>query len=116
MWRRVLKVFQWALGSLLFLAVLVIAINAFDEDLSPEAKALLQAPPNPYQAEENLYLALIGFDAPQGEPLVAAAQTRITGYDREMTDSLKELRSGTGSADEKLTKMARRNLVNQQKT
>jgi hypothetical protein len=116
MWRRPLKVFQWALGSLLFLAMLVIAINAFDEDLTPEAKALLEAPPNPYQPEENLYLALIGFDAPQGQPLVAAAQTRITAYDREIMGGLKELRSGTGATDEKMEKTILGSLVNQRKT
>ena len=116
MWRRVLKVFQWALGSLLVLAVLVIAINAFDEDLTPEAKALLQAPPNPYKPEENLYLALIGFDAPEGESLVAAAQIRIPAYEHDMMDRLKALRSDAGSTDDKMEKTVLGSVVNQRKT
>ena len=44
------------------LGLLFLGINWFDEDLSPEAKALLIAPPNPYEPEENLYLALLGIE------------------------------------------------------
>ena len=96
--------------------LLVIAINAFDEDLTPEAKALLQAPPNPYKPEENLYLALIGFDAPEGESLVAAAQIRIPAYEHDMMDRLKALRSDAGSTDDKMEKTVLGSVVNQRKT
>jgi len=87
-WRKLLTVAKWAIGVLIALALLFIGINWFDEDLSPEAKALLAAPQNPYRPEENLYLALLGFDAPKGESTVAAGEARVTAYEKEIALAL----------------------------
>jgi hypothetical protein len=82
-WRRFLIVAKWTIGVLVVLGLLFIGINWFDEDLSPEAKALLIAPPNPYEPADNLYLALLGFDAKEGESPIAAAQAKVAVYEKE---------------------------------
>src|SRR5713101_5656594 len=81
---------KWTLGILSVLVLVVIVINWSDEDLSPEAKALLIAPPNPYKPEENLYLALLGFDALPGESPIAAGQTRVAEYEKGVAAALKD--------------------------
>jgi hypothetical protein len=69
-----------ALGALLLsFAAVVFAINARDEQLSPQAVALLEPPPNPLAAEDNAYLWLIGSGAPEGASPVAAGEARVTG-------------------------------------
>jgi len=61
-----------AIGSLILLALFLFgiayAINMRDEPLTPKALALLQPPHNPCRPEENLYIALVGFDAPLSLP------------------------------------------------
>jgi len=69
---------------LVVLGLLFVGINWFDEDLSPEAKALLIAPPNPYKPEENLYLALLGFDAKEGVSPITAGQAKVAVYEKEI--------------------------------
>jgi hypothetical protein len=75
--RVTLKSVRWTLAIVLVLALAIVAINAFDEDISPETAAFLKVPLNPYPAEENLYLALVGFDAPEGQSVFAAGQARV---------------------------------------
>ena len=75
--RILLKAVLWALGALGVLALAIVAINAFDEDLSPQTVALLKPPANPYAPDENLYIALVGFDAPEGQSVVTVGQARI---------------------------------------
>jgi hypothetical protein len=87
--RIFLKTFAGLLGTSVALFVLMIAVNWSDEELTPGAKALLTAPPNPYKPEENLYLALLGLDAPQGESPVAAGRTRVAVYEDELAAGLK---------------------------
>jgi hypothetical protein len=45
--------------------------------LSPQAKALLRPPPNPYKPEDNIYIAIAGFDAPPGESVTAAGVAKV---------------------------------------
>jgi hypothetical protein len=89
-WRRLLAVVKWAAGILVALVALFVGINLFDEDLSPEAKALLIAPPNPYRPEENLYLALLGFDAMEGSSPTEAGEARVAAYEKEVAAALKD--------------------------
>lgn len=89
-WRIFLIVIKWTIGVLSILGLLFVGINWFDEDLSPEAKALLIAPPNPYEPEENLYLVLLGFDAKQGESPIATGQARVAAYEKEVAAALKD--------------------------
>jgi hypothetical protein len=83
-WRRFLIAAKWTVGVLVVLSLLFVGINWFDEDLSPEARALLIAPPNPYASEENLYLALLGFDAKEGASPITAGLAKIAIYEREI--------------------------------
>ena len=86
--RRNLKALGFtALGLLALAAVLcVIAllVNAHDEPLAPEARALLSAPANPYGPADNIYVALQGFDAPPAESVIAAGEARIGHYNRSV--------------------------------
>jgi hypothetical protein len=91
---RFLKWGGLAVGSLVLLALVLFAIawviNMRDEPLSPRAMALVKEPHNPYRPEENLYVALVGFDAPAGESVIAAGQVRIDQYNRELDDALRD--------------------------
>jgi hypothetical protein len=80
------------LGVLVLLALALFGIawlvNMHDETLSPEAQALLAAPPNPYAPEDNAYFALAGLDAPSRESMVESGVARIAHYDRELDATL----------------------------
>jgi hypothetical protein len=55
--------------------LLVALINLHDEDLTPEAKKLAQFHPAPVPDHQNAFLALAGFDAPEGsDPIVVGAK------------------------------------------
>jgi len=64
------------------LGVAALLVNAHDEALSPEARALLTPPPNPYGDRDNIYVALQGFDAPPAESVIAVGEARIQHYNR----------------------------------
>jgi hypothetical protein len=90
-WRVVRDVLKWsgiAVLGLLALAFLLFAvafiINARDEELSPQARALLTPPPNPYKPEDNIYLALAGADAPPGKSVIAAGLMRVSAYNQRV--------------------------------
>jgi hypothetical protein len=86
--RLLLKRGGIASGCLVLLALLLCAaawtINLRDEPLTPEAQALLVPPPNPYAAEDNIYVALAGLDAPPGESVTAAGLARIERFNRRI--------------------------------
>lgn len=68
---KILKVLLWilavsaALGIAVFAAVAI--YNAFDEDLSADAKAMLAPPPMGAIDDKNGYIAFLGMVAPQGQ-------------------------------------------------
>lgn len=69
--RPLLKVLLWIAAALALVVIVVpatlFAVNAFDEELSMEAKALA-APPQALPAgDDNAYVLLLGLDAPAGE-------------------------------------------------
>lgn len=86
--RRILGWTGIAVGGLVLVALLLyaaaFAVNLRDEPLTPAARALLEPPPNPYPPDDNVYLSLVGFDAPTGESTVAAGQARIERYDARL--------------------------------
>lgn len=84
------RIAKWTIGILAGLIAGFVAVNAFDEDPSSETRALLVAPPNPYTPEQNLYLALLGFEAPQGTSSLAVAQERIARYESGIVAALKD--------------------------
>jgi hypothetical protein len=69
-----------ALAVVLFLAALL--VNLHDEPLAPEARTLLTLPHNPYEPADNIYVALLGLDAPPAESVIAAGEARIEEYHR----------------------------------
>ena len=72
-------------GLPLLLLLVLLLVNWRDEPLSATARALRVPPPNPYAAADNIYLWLAGFDAPAGEPVVAAGAARIARADAQAT-------------------------------
>jgi hypothetical protein len=76
------------LACLLFLIALL--VNARDEALTPEARALLSQPANPYAAADNIYVALRGLDAPLAESIIAAGEARIEQYNRSLDAALRD--------------------------
>ena len=79
------------LTAALFLAALL--VNARDETLIPEVRTLLTAAPNPYSDEDNIYVALQGFDAPPAESVIAAGEARIEQYNRNVDVALRDARA-----------------------
>ena len=77
-----------ALACVLFLGALL--VNAHDEALIPEVRALLTPPPNPYSDPDNIYVALQGFDAPPAESVIAAGEARIEHYNRNIDAALRD--------------------------
>jgi hypothetical protein len=90
--RGILRITLWTLGILVALFFAFLAANTFDEDPSPETKALLIAPSNPYKPEENLYLALLGLLGPRGASPVASGEQRVAAYERDLATVLKDPR------------------------
>lgn len=63
---RIKKGLKWTGIVLGGLIVFVVLINAFDEELSPEAQALLKPPVDTVPPEENGFYYLMGINAPRG--------------------------------------------------
>jgi hypothetical protein len=86
--RVVLKWVGLMIGGLVLIALLLFAaawiLNLRDEPLTQEAQTLLVSPPNPYKPENNIYVALAGFDAPPGESLTAVGLARIDRFNRQV--------------------------------
>jgi uncharacterized SAM-binding protein YcdF (DUF218 family) len=94
--RVVGRIALWGALALFALLLAALGINAFDERPSPQALALLQPPENPYRPEENIYVALAGFDAPAGQSVVAAGQAKIAHYNERVDSMLRDPTSGRG--------------------
>ncbi|HEX5460896.1 MAG TPA: hypothetical protein VFX20_13085 [Steroidobacteraceae bacterium] len=77
-------------GLVLVLLLVWIGINLFDQPLSASARAILATPPDPYPAADNVYVALVGFDAPAGQSIVTVGQERIDEHNRALARSLEE--------------------------
>ena len=63
-------------------------LNFVDAPLSPQAKALLTTPPNPYAAEENIYLAVAGLEGSGERTIIEMGQERIEAYNRALDSVL----------------------------
>jgi hypothetical protein len=84
------RIVGWGVLALLCLFFVALAINARDERPSSEALALLQLPMNPYRPEENIYVAMAGFEAPAGQSVVAAGQAKIAHYNDQVDAMLQD--------------------------
>jgi hypothetical protein len=91
--RRILKWLGIAIAGLVFVILGLFAVawivNLHDEPMTPQAQALLKAPPNPYAADDNLYLALAGTDAPSGQSVIADSQARVDWYNQRLDSVLR---------------------------
>jgi hypothetical protein len=83
-WKRILRRIGQVVGGLGavvgLLIVVALAINARDEELTPEAKAMLTPPVNRLASDNNLYVAMEGLDAPTGESMVEVGEARIRRF------------------------------------
>jgi len=61
-----LKGLLWVLGALALAVGALLGVNAYDEPLSTEAKALLVMPQRPAASERNGYVDRLGLAAPEG--------------------------------------------------
>jgi hypothetical protein len=96
-WHYLGVTIKWLSGLFLGLILLICAINAFDEDLTPETQALLEVPANRQADENNLYLALMGFGAPPGQSIISFGQARVSAYEKDLEDVTK--RGSSRAAD-----------------
>jgi hypothetical protein len=88
--RRVWRIARWPLALLLAAFLGFVAINAFDDKLSPLAQSMLRTPDNPYSDEQNLYVLLAGIEAPPGESMLERGQRNL----REASAQLATERAG----------------------
>lgn len=78
--RTILRVTVSLFGVLVFVVAAVLGINAFDQDLSADARRLLAAPTVVVAPSENLYVAMVGFNAPADVQMATAGQMRIAAH------------------------------------
>lgn len=97
LWRPARRILKWCgimVGSLalaaLVLFALAFATNTRDEPLTSQAQALLQLPSDPTRPEDNIYLAMRGFDAPAGQSVTAAGEARIEHYNQGIDALLRD--------------------------
>jgi hypothetical protein len=77
------------LGLILLLFAVGFLINSLDERPTSETLALLATPSNPYRPDQNIYLALQGFDAPPDQSVLAAGQATVALYDQQFDAMLR---------------------------
>jgi len=82
--RLAVKIIGVLAGTVVVLFLGALAINLFDEQLTPAARDLLTPPPNPYPAESNIYVAMAGVRAPSGQSMIEAGESRIEAYERAL--------------------------------
>jgi hypothetical protein len=88
---RVLRLIAiWGMLVILTLVLAALAINAFDERPTARALAMSQPPANPYTPEENIYIALVGFDAPAGQSVITVGLARIARYNEQVDLQLRD--------------------------
>ncbi len=71
----------WPLKAFSALLVAFIVLNGFDRKLSQQSQDMMQVPANPYKSGDNLYVAMLGIDAPPGQDTIRFAQDRIAAYE-----------------------------------
>lgn len=89
---RIIRLGLLCLVALVVIAVLaVVAINGFDEPLREETRALRYLNEVPAVApDQNLYLALLGKDAPRGDPPSEFGQLVIDRYEARLQALLED--------------------------
>ena len=88
------RIAAWGVLTLLALFLVALSINAFDQRPSSTALALLNPPENRYKPDENIYVAIAGFDAPSGQSVIAVGQSRIADYNEHVDPMLRDPMAG----------------------
>ncbi|MDN3578422.1 hypothetical protein QWZ03_16755 [Chitinimonas viridis] len=70
--RRLFKAVAWLLGTILLLLLVIVLINGFDTELTPETQVWLVTPPNRVSDAENGYYYLLTLNVVTDEPLKVA--------------------------------------------
>jgi hypothetical protein len=85
---KIARITAKVLGGLIaFVFLMTVAwfiVNSFDAPLSPQAKALLTPPPNPYSSDDNLYLAMAGLEGSSERSIAEMGQERIAAYNQAL--------------------------------
>ncbi|HUJ52194.1 MAG TPA: hypothetical protein VLX08_01445, partial [Steroidobacteraceae bacterium] len=92
------RIFKWGgivaagllLVPLLLYAVAWLVNSRPDEPLTSLTQALLRGRSERCAPEDNIYLAIEGFDAPSGESVIAAGQARIEHYNQRIDAVLQD--------------------------
>jgi hypothetical protein len=85
---RALKSFMkffimWPTAAIGVLLLACVAVNAFDQKLSQQAQDMMQVPANPYRPGDNLFIAMLGIDAPPGQDPIVYAEAKIRKFDEQ---------------------------------
>ncbi len=84
------RIALWGVVSVVALILAALAINYSDEPLSAQASALLEPPRDPYEPEDNFYIALAGFSAPAGQSIVSAGEASIARYNAQVDSMIRD--------------------------
>ncbi len=79
--RTTLKILKWLVTAVVFFIALALLINAFDEDIKPEAAAFAQLTPPQFDEKYNAYFYAAGFSAPEGKDPHAEGKRIIAEYE-----------------------------------
>ncbi|MDB5975762.1 MAG: hypothetical protein JWR07_2522 [Nevskia sp.] len=74
--RRIGRIFGWGALALLSVATALLLVNAFDEPLTPEVRALLEKPDEPLTRQQNMFYAAVGFRT-AGQDMEQAGWERV---------------------------------------
>ncbi|MDR0771106.1 MAG: hypothetical protein LBE75_07890 [Burkholderiales bacterium] len=78
------KIIKWTVLVTVALFALAVLINLRDEPLSDEARALLETKPVNVPDNENIFVAMAGFNAPEGEDIFEFGRKRIEEIEKEL--------------------------------
>lgn len=87
------------IGVLVALLLVWIGSNLFDQPLSASARTILATPPDPYPDDDNVFIALVGFDAPAGQSMIRAGEQRMEEIRRMRARTLAQENTAAGIAE-----------------
>ena len=88
--RAALVSFAWLIGTLAVLFGAAVAYYSFDDELSPDAKALLAAPKLGEPTDANGYLAFLGMGAPSGHDQMEWGKKVVAAFRAHDADGFKK--------------------------
>lgn len=80
--RITIKTLLWLLLLLIVMLVVMVVINFSDKPLAPEAQALLLVNHTPVNDRNNIFVAMVGFNAPESEDIISIGREHIDFINR----------------------------------